>query len=90
MLRGNMRIGILSDAHNCLMRTTSTITLQQGFCPLRETALFQRPHRLRRGKSETPKTIYERALDFVADGDENGVGSGRASAEFTKLLGEPR
>ena len=33
-------------------------------------------------------TIYERALDFLADGDVIGVGSGRASAEFTKLLGE--
>jgi ribose 5-phosphate isomerase A len=32
-------------------------------------------------------TIYERALDFVTDGDVIGVGSGRASAEFTKLLG---
>ncbi len=33
-------------------------------------------------------TIYERALNFIADGDVIGVGSGRASAEFTKLLGE--
>ena len=32
-------------------------------------------------------TIYERALNFIADGDIIGVGSGRASAEFTKLLG---
>jgi ribose 5-phosphate isomerase A len=32
-------------------------------------------------------TIYERALDFLTDGDVIGVGSGRASAEFTKLLG---
>jgi len=33
-------------------------------------------------------TIYERALDFVNDGDTVGLGSGRASAEFIKLLGE--
>jgi ribose 5-phosphate isomerase A len=33
-------------------------------------------------------TIYERALDFLTDGDVIGVGSGRASAAFTKLLGE--
>jgi ribose 5-phosphate isomerase A len=33
-------------------------------------------------------TIYERALAFVTDGDVIGVGSGRASAAFTKLLGE--
>jgi ribose 5-phosphate isomerase A len=33
-------------------------------------------------------TIYERALDFFTDGDVIGVGSGRASAAFTKLLGE--
>ncbi|HVS36309.1 MAG TPA: ribose-5-phosphate isomerase RpiA [Gemmataceae bacterium] len=32
-------------------------------------------------------TIYERALEFVADGSAIGVGSGRASAEFIKLLG---
>jgi ribose 5-phosphate isomerase A len=33
-------------------------------------------------------TIYERALEFLSDGDVIGVGSGRASAAFTKLLGE--
>jgi ribose 5-phosphate isomerase A len=33
-------------------------------------------------------TIYERALAFLTDGDVIGVGSGRASAAFTKLLGE--
>ncbi len=33
-------------------------------------------------------TIFERALDFVNDGDLIGVGSGRAAAAFTKLLGE--
>ena len=32
-------------------------------------------------------TIYERALELVADGCAIGVGSGRASAEFIKLLG---
>ena len=32
-------------------------------------------------------TIYERALDFVADGAAVGLGSGRASTEFIKLLG---
>ena len=32
-------------------------------------------------------TIYERALDFIADGDAVGLGSGRASTEFIKLLG---
>jgi ribose 5-phosphate isomerase A len=33
-------------------------------------------------------TIYERALDFLSDGEVIGVGSGRASAAFTKLLGD--
>src|SRR5262245_28855411 len=33
-------------------------------------------------------TIYERALDFVRDGDTIGLGSGRASAAFIRLLGE--
>ncbi len=32
-------------------------------------------------------TIYERALDFVADGSAIGLGSGRASTEFIKLVG---
>ncbi len=32
-------------------------------------------------------TIYERALELIADGDAVGLGSGRASAEFIKLLG---
>ena len=32
-------------------------------------------------------TIYERALDFIADGDAVGLGSGRASTAFIKLLG---
>ncbi len=32
-------------------------------------------------------TIYERALDFVADGAVVGLGSGRASNEFIKLVG---
>jgi ribose 5-phosphate isomerase A len=33
-------------------------------------------------------TIYERALDFVSDGDVVGLGSGRASMAFIQLLGE--
>ena len=32
-------------------------------------------------------TIYERALEFVADGSTVGFGSGRAASEFIKLLG---
>jgi ribose 5-phosphate isomerase A len=32
-------------------------------------------------------TIYERALDFIADGAVVGLGSGRASIEFIKLVG---
>jgi ribose 5-phosphate isomerase A len=32
-------------------------------------------------------TIYERALDFVRDGDVVGLGSGHAAAEFIKQLG---
>jgi len=32
-------------------------------------------------------TIYERALDFGADGAVVGLGSGRASTEFIKLVG---
>ena len=32
-------------------------------------------------------TIYERALEFVADGAVVGLGSGRASTEFIKLVG---
>jgi ribose 5-phosphate isomerase A len=32
-------------------------------------------------------TIFERALDFVRDGNVVGLGSGRASTEFIKLLG---
>jgi len=32
-------------------------------------------------------TIYERALEFVHDGDVVGLGSGRAAAEFIKALG---
>ena len=32
-------------------------------------------------------TIYERALEFVRDGSTIGLGSGRASIEFLKLLG---
>lgn len=31
-------------------------------------------------------TIYERALDFIADGSTVGFGSGRAASEFIKLL----
>ena len=34
------------------------------------------------------KTIFERALEFVKDGDVVGLGSGRASTAFTRLLGE--
>jgi ribose 5-phosphate isomerase A len=34
------------------------------------------------------RTIYERALDFINDGDVVGLGSGKASTEFIKLLGE--
>src|SRR5205085_8396722 len=33
-------------------------------------------------------TIYERALAFVSDGDTIGLGSGRAAAAFTQLLGK--
>jgi ribose 5-phosphate isomerase A len=33
-------------------------------------------------------TIYERALDFLAAGDVVGLGSGRASSAFIRLLGE--
>jgi ribose 5-phosphate isomerase A len=33
-------------------------------------------------------TIYERALEFVAPGDVIGLGSGRASSAFIRLLGE--
>jgi ribose 5-phosphate isomerase A len=32
-------------------------------------------------------TIYERALQFVADGDTVGLGSGRAASAFIELLG---
>jgi ribose 5-phosphate isomerase A len=32
-------------------------------------------------------TIYERALDFIREGDVVGLGSGRASTEFINLLG---
>ena len=32
-------------------------------------------------------TIYEQALEFIRDGETVGLGSGRASAEFIKLLG---
>src|SRR5437660_11759732 len=33
-------------------------------------------------------TIFERALEFVSEGSVVGLGSGRASTEFIKLLGE--
>jgi len=33
-------------------------------------------------------TIYERALDFIPEGATVGLGSGRASTEFIKLLGD--
>jgi ribose 5-phosphate isomerase A len=33
-------------------------------------------------------TIFERALEFVRDGDVVGLGSGRASTAFIRLLGE--
>jgi len=33
-------------------------------------------------------TIYERALEFVRDGDCVGLGSGRAASEFIRLLGQ--
>jgi ribose 5-phosphate isomerase A len=33
-------------------------------------------------------TTYGRALEFVAGGMTVGLGSGRAAAEFTRLLGE--
>lgn len=33
-------------------------------------------------------TIYERALEFVQEGDVIGIGSGRASSAFIRLLGE--
>ena len=32
-------------------------------------------------------TIYERAIDFIREGDVVGLGSGRASTEFIKSLG---
>src|SRR3954453_6509903 len=32
-------------------------------------------------------TIYERALEFIKEGMIAGLGSGRASTEFIKLLG---
>jgi ribose 5-phosphate isomerase A len=32
-------------------------------------------------------TIYERAIEFIREGDVVGLGSGRASTEFIKLLG---
>src|SRR5262245_21667567 len=35
-----------------------------------------------------PQTIFERALEFVADGTTVGLGSGRASHRFVELLGE--
>jgi ribose 5-phosphate isomerase A len=34
------------------------------------------------------RTIFERALEFVQDGDVVGLGSGRASTAFIRLLGE--
>jgi ribose 5-phosphate isomerase A len=33
-------------------------------------------------------TIYERALQFLADGDAVGLGSGRAASAFIRLLGD--
>src|SRR5436305_1380547 len=33
-------------------------------------------------------TIYERAVDLVADGSAVGLGSGRAAEAFVRLLGE--
>ena len=33
-------------------------------------------------------TIYERALEFIQEGDVVGLGSGRASTEFIRLLGQ--
>jgi ribose 5-phosphate isomerase A len=33
-------------------------------------------------------TIFERALDFVANGSHIGLGSGRAASAFVRLLGE--
>jgi len=33
-------------------------------------------------------TIFQRALELVADGTTVGIGSGRAAAKFTELLGE--
>jgi ribose 5-phosphate isomerase A len=38
--------------------------------------------------AKSGRTIYERALDFIHDGDVVGLGSGRASTAFIKLLGE--
>jgi ribose 5-phosphate isomerase A len=35
-----------------------------------------------------PQTIFERAIEFVADGTAVGLGSGRAANRFTELLGE--
>jgi ribose 5-phosphate isomerase A len=35
-----------------------------------------------------PMTIYECALDYVADGDVVGLGSGHASSDFIRLLGQ--
>lgn len=33
-------------------------------------------------------TIYEKAIDFIENGDVVGLGSGRASTEFIKILGK--
>jgi ribose 5-phosphate isomerase A len=33
-------------------------------------------------------TIFERALDFVANGSHIGLGSGRAASGFVRALGE--
>src|SRR4030088_209370 len=39
------------------------------------------------GGRGTAMTIFERALDFVSDGDTVGLGSGRAATAFIEALG---
>lgn len=47
-------------------------------------------HRTPEYKKGCPKvmTIYEKAVEFIKSGDVVGLGSGRASTAFIKLLGE--
>ncbi|MGC3968880.1 MAG: ribose-5-phosphate isomerase RpiA [Pirellulales bacterium] len=41
-----------------------------------------------KGGPDVTATIFERAMEFVADGMTVGLGSGRAANRFTELLGE--